>query len=100
MLLSVAMMLFGFSARAGSITEEQARDKAYSFLQSRHAASGGGHFAPAVLPSSLHSTPTGAPALYVFNVDEQNGFVIVAADDRARSILGYATSGSFDVQLS
>ena len=34
------------------------------------------------------------PVLYVFNVD--NGFVIVAAEDRISPILGYSYEGNFD----
>ena len=96
MLLIVAMMLLGFSARAGNITEEQAKAKAQSFLQTLHSLPSVKRLAPARTPTELYSTPTGETALYVFNVGEQDGFVIVAGDDRARSILGYADSGIFD----
>ncbi len=34
---------------------------------------------------------------YVFNNGQNQGFVIVSGDDRAETVLGYATSGSFDV---
>jgi len=95
MLLSVAMILLGFSARAGSITEEQAKAKALSFIQARHP-SGGKRLAPASTPKELLSTPTGQAALYVFNIGERDGFVIVSGDDRARPILGYADSGTFE----
>lgn len=33
---------------------------------------------------------------YIFNADDDNGFVIVSGDDRARKILGYADKGHFD----
>ena len=33
---------------------------------------------------------------YVFNVPGNNGFVIVAGDDRVKPILAYSTTGSFD----
>ena len=33
---------------------------------------------------------------YVFNVDGNNGFVVVAGDDRVKPILAYSTSGSFN----
>ncbi|NQU04580.1 MAG: C10 family peptidase, partial [Calditrichaeota bacterium] len=36
------------------------------------------------------------PLFYVFNADNNNGFVIVAGDDNAMPILGYSTNGSFD----
>ena len=96
MLLSVAMMLLGFSARAGSITREQAKAKAQSFLQAQRQLQGTRRLAPARTPVELTSTPTGEAALYVFNIGEEDGFVIVSGDDRTRSILGYADSGTFD----
>ena len=36
------------------------------------------------------------PDYYVFNTDANRGFVIVSADSRTTSILGYADNGSFD----
>ena len=33
---------------------------------------------------------------YVFNVGSQQGFVIVAGDDRVHPVLGYASEGPFD----
>ena len=38
----------------------------------------------------------GAPAFYVFNRGTDGGFVIVSADDRARTVLAYADRGHFD----
>ena len=96
MLLIVAMMLLGFSARAGSITEEQAKAKAQSFLQARHSQPSGKRLAPARVSRELQSATTGEKTLYVFNIGSQDGFVIVSGDDRTRSILGYADSGTFD----
>ncbi|BEG98864.1 hypothetical protein BSYN_11290 [Bacteroides sedimenti] len=36
---------------------------------------------------------------YVFNIGENNGFVIVSGDDRAKDILGYSDGGSFDINF-
>ena len=36
------------------------------------------------------------PAFYVFNNGDDNGFVVVSADDNAREILGYSSTGSFN----
>ena len=48
----------------------------------------------------LTSTSTGESAVYVFNIDAAGGgFVIVSGDDRAREILGYSDSGTFDAKL-
>ena len=38
------------------------------------------------------------PAIYVFNGMEEDGFVLVSAEDNARAVLGYADQGSFDPQ--
>lgn len=37
-----------------------------------------------------------SPNYYVFNIGEEEGFVIVSGDDRTRSILGYSDNGSFN----
>ncbi len=37
------------------------------------------------------------PLYYVYNIGENAGFVIVSADDRANTILGYSDAGSFDI---
>ena len=95
-LLTAAVILLGFSARAGGITEEQAKAKAHSFLQAMHPQPGGKRLAAARPPQELVGTPTGQTALYVFNIGERDGFVIVSGDDRARPILGYADSGTFE----
>ena len=97
MLLTVAMMLFGLHARAGSINEKQAKAKALSFLQNRQSSQGSTLLARARTPKELTNTPAGETAIYVFNIDKQGGFVIVSGDDRAREILGYSDNGSFDV---
>ena len=36
------------------------------------------------------------PAFYVFNDQQQEGFVLISAIDNARTILGYADHGSFN----
>ena len=41
------------------------------------------------------SSENGMPYLYVFN--HENGYVVVAADDRAYPILGYSEGAPFDV---
>lgn len=38
--------------------------------------------------------------LYVLNQGDDNGFVIVGGDDAAQQILGYTTSGSFDLNTA
>ena len=48
---------------------------------------------------TLHWTAprkNGAPAFYVFNRGEEGGWVIISAEDRTRTVLAYATEGTFD----
>lgn len=96
LMLTVALSLQGICARADSMTEEQAKTKALSFLQKRHPEATGRRLAAARMDKELASVSIEGHALYVFNVGNQNGFIIVAGDDRARSILGYTDSGTFD----
>ena len=96
LMLTVALSLQGICARADSMTEEQAKAKALSFLQKRHPEATGRRLAAARMDKELASVSIEGHALYVFNVGNQNGFIIVAGDDRARSILGYTDSGTFD----
>ena len=53
-----------------------------------------------MVPASRHVytalTPDGEPAFYVLNRENEKGFVIIAADDRAYTVLGYSDSGSWD----
>ena len=44
------------------------------------------------------SRRAGAPtAYYVFNVEQDKGFVVVSGDDRTVPVLGYGETGAFDV---
>ena len=42
------------------------------------------------------AAPTEATAYYVYNVGQDQGFVMVSGDDRTPAILGYSDSGTFD----
>ncbi len=43
-------------------------------------------------------TPQGAALYYVFNINTNDGFVIVSADNAASPIIGYATTGHYEMQ--
>ena len=86
------------SAVANPVTPDQALLKAKAFRQTR------GLPANAAMElayqgrqaSHQHGAPAKDAYYYVFNNGGNTGFVIVAGDDCAESILGYADSGSFD----
>ena len=93
LLLSVCFLMASVLF-AGPVTKQQAQEMAKSFIQNRLAA-GGGHRASANPQIDLSGEVSG---LYVFNVDKDNGYVIVSNDDCAEPVLGYADKGSFDMQ--
>ena len=77
-------------------TPEEAMRIAASLGQDNHAAR-----IPARQPQDLTHCYTalqsnGDPALYVFNRGEDEGFVLISAEDRAKTVLGYADNGHWD----
>ncbi len=87
-------LLLSLAAFAGPVSEEQALSKARAFLSQNAPRMAGKKLARA--HSTMVLTPIVADAFYVFNVGEQDGFVLVSGDDRTPSILGYSDQGSFD----
>lgn len=85
---------------AGPVDLEMARTKAAKFLKAQHGSSivltETPEYAPARSIKGV-ATSSDTPAYYVFNAENENGYVIVSGDDRTEEILGYATNGSFDM---
>ena len=78
---------------AQPLTQEEARQKALHFLNN---ATGGSRRSAA---HQLQLTPAGiVHDLYVFNIDDNDGYVIASNDERTTPILGYSKSGKFDMQ--
>ena len=81
------------SAWAEFINENQARTTAARFMASHAIKSTNikmAHKAPC-----MNATSSNQMAYYVFNTADQ-GYVIVAGDDRAPAVLGYSDKGTFD----
>jgi hypothetical protein len=78
----------GMAMNAGEVTEQQALQIAQQFMQ-------GKQFKQNSLRRAA-SKDAGKKAYYVFNVEDNGGFVIVAGDDRVEPILGYSKEGGFD----
>lgn len=76
---------------AGNVTPEEALQHATRFLKAREG--NGTRHAPSAMKLTMAKQVNG---LYIFNTEQDNGFIIVSNDDRTESILGYADSGSFD----
>ncbi len=87
-------LLMPIGAWANPVSEQTARQQATIFAR-QHG-----------LPTSLHQVScqtarrSGAiqPSYYVYNIGQQQGFVIISGDDRTELILGYSDCGSFDEQ--
>lgn len=97
----LSMLLFMLCiacAIANPITQAQALQKAKAFLQKKGLATTvslnlvyqGRQVSP------LHGAPAKDPCYYVFNNGQNDGFVIMAGDDCAEEVLGYADNGKFD----
>ena len=78
---------------AGPISREQAQSQARQFLsrQGRSLT-----LKSAKAPKALNRAQTEKDYYYVFNVGQDQGYVIVSADDRTPAVLGYAEHGTFD----
>ena len=84
----IPLMAFG-----GEITEQEALRKAQEFLQGRLFLQG-----KSSRTKTLHRAPSFQKSpFYVFNAENNNGFVVVSADDRTLPILGYADKGNLDI---
>ena len=83
------MLVVGLSAQP--ISEQEALQKAQRFLKGKSMVS---LDKAANTRGSVNVKPF--KHLYLFNAEDNGGFVIVAGDSRAREILGYADEGHLD----
>jgi len=95
-LLTLAVFLsWSPRAVANPVSKSDALQKAAQFLESR-GKSVTGSLVMADGPKKAKANREAAPYYYVVNNGQNDGFVIIAGDDRAKTVLGYADSGHFD----
>lgn len=96
-LLFILICIFTVSSLyAQHVTEEQALLKAQEFLNRKVATNADGrHKAPRKV--RMLSKAAQDDAYYIFNAEDNGGFVIVSGDDRTDEILGYSTEGNIDL---
>lgn len=88
--------LMALVANAHPISPGEAETIATDFFNSGSATRNTPHkVARAVTPNTQFFK---SPAYYIFNADDNNGFVIVSGDSRTKSILGYSDKGSFNAE--
>lgn len=99
LLTLVSLLVMAMAVWANPISKESARQKAQAFLTEQLAAKGLRSGARPVTMTQVEeaSTTLYGDKLYLFNAAEGNGFVIMSGDDRLEPVLGYATSGSIDM---
>lgn len=83
---------------ASARTVEEAAQAAMA-IQSQHYSTK--HYAPQAQPKLVYQATkvnSAENAYYVFNKANENGYIIVAADDHLPAVIGYTDSGSFDLE--
>ena len=87
-LLLLVSLCFTLGIAAQHVTEQQALLKARAFMKDKA-------FSPANKARSIKGKAQGIPyrQFYIFNVEDDGGFVIVSGDERAKEILAYSDSG-------
>ena len=78
---------------ANPVGREEAREKAAKFLCTSRTAKIKNL---QLMQSKLQPVEAGFSYLHVFNNGEDDGFVVVSADDRTEGVLAYSEGGSFD----
>ncbi len=83
---------------AQKVTVDAAKGRALDFLtkQSIGPKHAKGTINSTDLSLAYTSSSEGKTCFYVFNIGDDNGFVIAGGDEAAQQILGYSSQGSFD----
>lgn len=92
-LLIISLLLGAVEVVAGSVTREQARQRAEAFLKGKVISQDVANRRSPVGKNGMEVEP-----LYVFNAEGEQGFVIVSGCDETEPILGYSHKGSFDME--
>lgn len=93
-ILVLLFLLVSVIAEGRKISESEAAAIAYEFLNSNVRQTPAK--AEVRRAEGRKAENTGDAPFYVFNAENNQGFVIVSGDDRTQRILGYSDTGSFD----
>ncbi len=85
----------GMLVSAAPVNPSRAQQIAQNFMQNRFGMKSHKMKRAMRLPLTSENMKGQAP-FYVFNISDNDGFVIVSGDDRAPAILGYSAEGSID----
>ena len=90
----ILLSIFALTLSANPVTQRQARAKAGRFFAAHGLTFDGS--SPAMMAPRRGSSPASTSPYYVFNAKD-SGFVVISGDDRTPEILGYSTTGIFDM---
>lgn len=93
LLLLLVLLSVGSIAQGNPVSLEKARQIALNYIKGNSAKS---PRMQAKVADVIKSAQLSTDAYFVFNVGKNNGFVIVAADDKAPIVLGHSQKGTFD----
>ena len=92
--LTMAFLVTGLYA--DPVTMKQAQEKAKSFISQKKQSLGQQPLRQVTGTDCLRKASQNS-LFYVFNVGQNDGFVIVSGDDRTMPVLGYTDEGTLDV---
>jgi hypothetical protein len=101
-LIALSLLLAGNAAMAQEVSIDEAKSNALEFLSSKTAGTrrAKGQLVAQDLSLAYTSKSEAKTCFYVFNVGNDEGFVIAGGDESARQILGYCDHGSFDYETA
>lgn len=91
LLLTLLSFMVTFAVNAERVSKKEALQKAQQFMPGRHFVDSKS------VASARAQTSVKADAFYIFNAEDNGGYVIVSGDDRTREILSYADKGNLDM---
>lgn len=97
-LLPIILLFATIMASGGNVTEEEALLKAKDFINRQRTTHPQRQMRLAAKSTQVNKELTTATkeSFYVFNVGQNDGYIVVSADDRTPAILGYADEGTFN----
>ena len=103
LLLIYSVTILACAERINVNTAQQVAISVAAKLQSANNLKSNGtvslvYAAPTKTSTITRSTTSGEIDYYIFNIGNEDGFVIIAGEDRVRPILGYSATGKVDMK--
>ena len=92
------MLCISIQLNAKKIEVKKAQLVAQNFVEQQFNSQTKGDEVILVYTAQSDKSKKSSVIYYIFNVGKEQGFVIISGDDIARPVLGYATSGKFEIE--